>query len=388
MKIHSAFYYPLILIVLVVSLSLAACTTAAPPQAAPPQADSTQAEAPQADASQTEAQAEKPEAGADSLVVLDWAGYDAPHYWDSFAAQHPDVKVDYTFFEQDADAFAKIQSGFQVDLLHPCSSWWGLYVEAGLVQPIDTARLSNWPDVVPKMAELGQFDGQQYFIPWEWGYESIIVRTDKVDPLPASWADLWDPAYAGHLSIPDTAETNQLFAAIASGISDPYNTTPEEDDLIKQKLIDLKPNVLTYWTDSTELAQLIASGDVWVASNAWPDTFGTLLQDGVPVEYLKPEEGRLGWVCGYGISSQAQDLDLAHTFLDALLVPESIANLGNEFWYGVSNQKAFELLDPEVTAMLQLDQPDILEQTIFYQTMSADHREKIITMWDEVKIAP
>jgi len=112
------------------------------------------------------------------------------------------------------------------------------------------------------------------------------------------------------------------------------------------------------------------------------------LGDGVPVEYIKPEEGRLGWVCGYGISSQAQDVDLAHAYLDALLVPESIANLGNEFWYGAANKKAFDLIDPEVVSMFELDQPDILDQTVFYQTMSAEHREKIITMWDEVKVAP
>ena len=94
--------------------------------------------------------------------------YDAPEFWTQFAQAYPDVEVDYTYFEQDADALAKLQSGFQVDLLHPCSSWWGLYVDAGLVQPIDTSRLKNWPDVVPEMAKLGEFDGQQYFVPWDW----------------------------------------------------------------------------------------------------------------------------------------------------------------------------------------------------------------------------
>lgn len=321
------------------------------------------------------------------LVVLDWAGYDAPHYWATFAEQHPNTKVDFTFFEQDADAFAKLQTGFEVDLLHPCSSWWGLYVEAGLVQPIDTSRLGNWESVSPRLAELGQFNGEQYFIPWEWGYESIIVRTDKIDPLPTAWADLWNPAYAGHLAIPDGAEANQLMAALVTGVDNPWQTSAAEDALIQQKLTDLKANVLTYWTDSTELSQLIASGDVWIASNVWQDTFGTLQQDGVPVAYIQPDEGRLGWVCGYGISRQTNNLDLAHDYLDALLDPASIANLGNEYWYGVSNQAAFALIDSEVVRMFQLDQPEILDQTIFYQTMSAEHRQKIITMWDAVKLA-
>ena len=222
----------------------------------------------------------------------------------------------------------------------------------------------------------------------DWGYESIVVRTDLVDEVPTSWADLWNPAYAGRVSIPDTAETNQVAAALALGIADPWNTTPAEDARIKQKLIDLKPSILTYWTDYSELSQMIASGDVWVASNVWPATVGLLQDEGVPIEYIKPAEGRLGWVCGYGISSNAQDVELAHAYLDARLAPESSASLGNEYWYGGANSKAFAMMDPTVVAMFELDQPGILGETIFYQTMTAEHRAQITTMWDEVKIAP
>ncbi len=325
---------------------------------------------------------------ADKLLILDWSMYDTPHFWSRFAEEHPDVTVDTTYFEQDADALAKLQSGFQVDLVHPCSSWWGLYVDAGLVQPIDTSQLTNWSDVSPEMAKLGEFDGKQYFVPWDWGYESIVVRTDKVDALPASWADLWDPAYAGRLSIPDSAEVVFVMAALALGIPDPWNTTPEEDELIKQKLSELKPNILTYWIDSTELGQMIGSGDVWVASNVWQDTYGLLLDEGTEVEYINPEEGRLGWVCGYGISSESKNPELAHAYLDAVLDPESIANLAGDFWYGASNLKATEFMPADVVERFQLDDPDVLNQTVFYKTLTAENREKITSTWDEVKIAP
>lgn len=328
------------------------------------------------------------ESQADQLVILDWTGFDLPDYWSDFVEQYPDVAVDFTYFEQDADALAKMQSGFEVDLVHPCSNWWRLYVDAGLVQPIDTSRLTHWSDVTPAMAELGQIDGQQYFVPYDWGYESILVRSDKIDPLPTSWADLWNPAYEGRLSIPDVADANQAMAALALGIEDPWSTTPDQDEAIKQKLIDLKPEVLTYWVDSTELAQMMASGDVWIASGVWQDIYGALVDEGVPVEYIEPAEGRVGWVCGYGISSQARDSDMAHAYLDALLAPESIAKMGDDLWYGVSNPQAIDLMDPDVVTLLQLDQPDALEHTALYQSLNAEDREKITTMWDEVKVAP
>jgi spermidine/putrescine-binding protein len=324
----------------------------------------------------------------DNLIVLDWAGYELPEFWAPFAQAYPDISVDYSFFAEDAEAFAKLQSGFEADVLHPCSSWWGLYVENGLVQPIDTSKLTNWSSVQPDLAAQGQFDGKQYFIPWEWGYESILVRTDLVEQLPDSWTDLWDPQYAGHVALWDAGEANFVMTAVALGF-DPYNTTPEQREQIKQRLVEIKPNLLTYWVDYSEMAQMIAAGDLWMAANAWPDAYGSLLDEGYSVDYIEPAEGRLGWVCGYAISSTARDLDLAHSFLDALLAPESMAYLIDTYYYGAANSAALEIADPGIVELLDLSDPGVLTRhTIFYQTLTEDQRDYMTSIWDEVKAAP
>jgi len=326
-------------------------------------------------------------ARVDQLVVLDWAGYELPEFWAPFAAANPEVTVDYSFFAEDAEAYAKLQTGFQADVLHPCSSWWGLYVENGLVQPIDTSRLGNWAGVHSELAQMGVFDGVQYFIPWDWAYESILVRTDKVAEVPDSWADLWDPQYAGHVALWDSGEANFAMTALSLGI-DPWTATSEQRAVVQQRLVDIKPNLLTYWVDYAEMAQMISSGDLWMASNAWPDAYGLLLDEGVPAEYIQPIEGRLGWVCGYGIAAGADDVELAHEFLDALLAPESMAFLTNQYYYGAANADSIPLADPYVIELLSLDDPAILKETIFYQTLSDEQRQFMTSMWDEVKAAP
>ena len=323
----------------------------------------------------------------DNLIVLDWAGYELPEFWAPFAEAYPDITVDYSFFAEDAEAYAKLQSGFEADVLHPCSSWWGLYVESGLVQPIDTSKLSNWSGVATDLAEQGQFNGEQYFIPWEWGYESILVRTDLVEQVPDSWTDLWDPQYAGHVALWDSGESNFVMTAVAMGF-DPYNTTPEQREQITQRLVEIKPNLLTYWVDYSEMAQLLAAGDLWMASNAWPDAYAILLDEEVPVQYIEPAEGRLGWVCGYGISSTARDLTLAHAFLDALLAPSSMAFLTNEYYYGAANSDSLAEADPYVVDLLDLDDPEVLGRTVFYQTLTEEQRGFMTSIWDEVKAAP
>jgi spermidine/putrescine transport system substrate-binding protein len=359
-----------------------AAPAAAAPTAAPAAAEPTAAPAA---AEPTAAPAAQPASDASgSLMVLDWSGYEDPELWKPFAEQHPNVKVDFSFFAENPEALTKVQSGFEADLVHPCSSYYGLFVDAGLMQPIDTSRLKNWSGVVAKLAEEGQINGQQYFIPWDWGYEAILVRTDKIPNPPKSWADLWKPEYAGHLALQDAGEANFVTVAHMLGF-DPWNTTEEQNAQVKQKLGELTANTLTYWSDSTALEQQVAAGDVWIAANVWPDVYLNLKSQGVPVEYITPTEGRLGWLCGYGVLSSSKNLDLAYAYLDALIAPESMAYMSNQFAYGAANADALPLTDEQVVKDLQLDQPDIFASTVFYKAVSSERNELFNSTWSEVK---
>lgn len=327
------------------------------------------------------------------LTILEWSGYEAtenPDFFGPFTEKYGETfgeKLEYIFFAEDAEAYAKIQTEVATDLVHPCNSWWKLYVDNGLVQEIDTSKLSNWDRVNPALAAFGEFDGKQYFVPWDWGYESMLVRTDLVEEVPTSWADLWDPQYAGHIALWDSAEANFTVTALAFGI-DPWNTTPEEDEFIKQKLIELKPNVLTYWADYTEAYDLPQTGDAWIVVNAWQDAYANADSAGYEVEYVQPAEGRLGWVCGYGISTNTGDIDLAYEFIDASIADSSMASLANTYWYGPSNTNALADIDPYVIEFMELDQANsIADRTSFYRSISEEQRQTRGRIWDEVKVS-
>lgn len=320
------------------------------------------------------------------LVVLEWSGYEQPEFWKAFAAKHPDVEVDYTFFAEDAEAYAKLQSGFSADVVHPHIGWLTLYVENDLLQPIDTSKLSNWSKVMPELAQLGQVDGVQYLVPWEWGYDSILVRTDKVQDVPDSWADIWDPQYKGHVSIYDSAEAAVVMTALALGY-DPYELTDAQLEEIKQKLVELKPNLLGYWSDYTEINQQVASGEVWVAANTWPDAYVAVKAEGVPVEYINPAEGRIGWVYGFAIPKSSKNPDLAHDYIDATLADDAMLYMATSYGYGASNGAIVSQLDPEIVQVMQLDTPDVLREARFFESLTEEQRQAWTTLWDEVKAA-
>ena len=324
---------------------------------------------------------------AQSLVMIDWSGYELPEFWEDFAEKYPDAEVEFSFMGESAEVYAKLESGFEADLIHPCNQYWKLLVDEEMVQPIDTSKLSKWSGLSEGLTEKGMFNGEQYWVPWDWGNESILVRTDLVDEAPTSWADLWDPQYAGHLALYDSGESMHIITALALGL-DPWKTTAEEDEAIKQKMMELIPNVLAYWTDTTEVQQLVASGDAWVAANAWNDAYTALDAEGLDVEYVTPAEGPLGWLCGFAIPTTSQNPDLAHEMIDAYIATDSMVFLAEEYSYGVANFDAYGQMEPETAellGLLGLNDPKGVENLYLYEPVTAEIREFWSNEWIEVK---
>ena len=182
-----------------------------------------------------------------TLNVLEWVGYDDPLYWADFQKANPEAVANFTFGESDADVYGKMKAGDQSDLFHAYTGWLQFYVDDGLVQPLDTSRLSNWNKVPDSFKQVGMINGQQYFLPWDWGFTSVLYRTDKVPEGVDSWDALLDPAYTGKISMWDDGPGAVTVSAYIHG----YDETAITDDqlaAIKQEWIDQKPLNYNYWT--------------------------------------------------------------------------------------------------------------------------------------------
>jgi len=319
-----------------------------------------------------------------SLTVLDWAGYDQPDFWIDFKNKYPKVNMNFEIGASDADIFSKMKAGDQADIFHPYTGWLQFYVDNGLVEEIDTSKLTNWDKVPDYFKKIGQIDGKQYFIPWDWGYSSIIYRTDKVPGGVDSWSALLDPKFKGHISMWDDGPSAVEVSAYIHGW-DETKITPEQLAQIKQEWIDQSKLNLFYWSGEPELIQGITSGDVWVAY-AWQGTYAQLLAKGVPVAYVNPKEGRNSWVGLYGIRKGTPNYDLALKFLDQKLGEATGNNVVNEFYYGDANQNVMNgITDPTLKSAFGINDPSILQRTNFTPNLTADQRDAWTAMWTEVK---
>ncbi len=124
-----------------------------------------------------------------------------------------------------------------------------------------------------------------------------------------------------------------------------------------------------------------------MGANCWPDAYVAVSEQGVPVEYITPKEARIAWVYGYAIPKSAKQPELALDYIDALISVDSMAEMANQYGYGAANAKVAELTDPEWVKLFNLDEPEVLNRSVFFQPLTEDQRAKWTQLWDEVKAA-
>jgi spermidine/putrescine transport system substrate-binding protein len=320
----------------------------------------------------------------DQATYFTWSGYDDPGFMPSYVEKHgatPNMPI----FAEEEEAFTKLRSGFQVDVAHPCSGRIRRWRDADILQPIDTARLSNFGDVFPTLKSInGADEDGQWFVAIDWGNTSVVYRTDLVDIQEESWTILWDERYAGRLSIGEDITDTAIIAALLAGVQDPYDMTDDELAKVKDLLVKQKPLLRFYWSDNTTMEQALASGEL-VASSAWNSTVVTLQNQGVPVKFMSPKEGILTWCCGLVLAKGAPQPDKAHDLIDAMISPEAGKWLITEQGYGHSNKKAFDLVEEATLAArgLPRDPTELLSSGIFSKE-NARHDE-VVKIFEEVK---
>ncbi len=319
-----------------------------------------------------------------TLTVLEWAYYEVPEMWVEFGQAHPDVEVLFNFGADDPDILAKTLAGSGEDIIHLYTPFLQFYVDEGLIQPIDTSKLENWNKIPQGFQDSCTIDGVVYCVPWDWGFSSLLYRTDKIPEGVDSWSALFDESYAGHISMFDDGPSAVAVAAYILGY-DEQNLSDAQLDEIQQMWVDQANLNLFYWGDEASLEAGFTSEDIWIAY-AWNGAYYRLLTAEVPVAYADPVEGRNSWIGQYVISANTENYDLALEFLDGKLGEQTATNLLVLYAYGHVVPEYYDVVTDELLIQaLSLDDPSILDNTNFTVPLSSVDRDRFNEMWAEVK---
>ena len=77
----------------------------------------------------------------------------------------------------------------------------------------------------------------------------------------------------------------------------------------------------------------------------------------MPAKWSPAEEGTLSWVCGFAVTSKAQNTDAAYALMNYQSSPEAQA-IRAEDGYLVTNPKAIELASPDYPELAGVETAD------------------------------
>lgn len=232
--------------------------------------------------------------------------------------------------------------------------------DEGLFEKLDWSRISRREEFVPA-AVLDCGVGIMA------GGTILTYDKERFKPGPSSWADMWNvqtwpgargilfnPRYALELALlADGVPRKQLYEVLR---------TPAGVDRAFAKLDKLKPNI-RWWRSGSELVQLLASGELAVASAYYGRIQSMNLTTGRNFAIVR-EAGTLQEFGYYAVLRGSPNLEGAYKLLAFATQPQILATYPKFYPYGVAKPRAYELMDPKVRATL-LSPIGVDENTIF-----------------------
>ncbi|MGO1562374.1 MAG: ABC transporter substrate-binding protein [Actinomycetaceae bacterium] len=203
-----------------------------------------------------------------------------------------------------------------IDVMLISDTYAAIAQEDDLFQEVTAEDVPNLEEIAPFAVEDG-FTGPAY----SYQLNGIMYDTDALSEEEAADWDLFaDPANSGRLVLPDIAVTaGQL---TVSGVGEAYGSGPYDVDTAFSTLAEWSPNILQFYSSSTEMTNLLTQGEI-VAGAALNGFATDLIASGEPVAWTPPAEGRYMATNRAMVPTGAPNVEGAYQFIDYLLSLEA-----------------------------------------------------------------
>lgn len=325
-------------------------------------------------------------AQADEIRVLNWNGYGTDEAWavEAFtkATGHT---VTHDYFNSEQEMLTKLRTNpgaYDVVLIN--SAYTGQAKDEGLIGAVDTSSIANFSDVAPNLASDDDLvpGGTVYGVPWVWGLTSFAFNTTAFDSAPTTINVFWDESLKGKVGWRDDPLESVQMAALATG----QNINNINDlDAVRSKLEDLMPQIKAFWSSENDWNQFMAAGD-FVVAPYWSGSASRSKNKGLPIQFVVPKEGAIGWLDGLSIPTGSTKKAAAAAFIDWMIDPEFYVEWAKSGGAPASaNTAAAAALPAEDMNRSVLGDPKVVARVQFMKPVSDDNRKTYLEMWQELK---
>jgi spermidine/putrescine transport system substrate-binding protein len=255
------------------------------------------------------------------------------------------VRVKMSLFATNDELFSKLKAGNPgFDVIVPSNEYVTRLRIAGLIQPLDLAKIPNRKNLLPAFQNPEYDPGRRWSMPYTWLCLGIGYRKSKVDGVPNSWKWVMDSdRYKGRIGL--FSEADDLIELGAKYLGHSVNGIPPEMvDRVARMYIRQKPNIKIFHNDEGQ--DLLLSGDIDIVMEYNGDIAQVMAED-PDLDFVVPKEGSILNSDCLCIPAGAPRPDNAHKFINFVLDAKNGADIYKFIKYPTPNAAALALMPPD-----------------------------------------
>lgn len=207
-----------------------------------------------------------------------------------------------------------------------------LSFKEGLVDEIDTSKLTNAKDLIPKGFQK-RGDKTYGVVLGYWGL-GIAYDPKKVKTKPTSWLDLWKSEYQNKVTIPTPETTGGLPLLLKLAELNGGGVNDIGKGFAKVKSL----KTVAYFNGSGAASNLFQSGEVIIGAH-YGGPVWAMKDEGASIDFVIPKEGVLGAGSYWHLVKGSPNKELAMKFLDKAISVDAQKGIAEQLYLAPVNKK-------------------------------------------------
>ena len=203
-----------------------------------------------------------------------------------------------------------------------------LAAKAGLLAELSPERIPGLNTIIPQGIYRLPTDAV-YAVSTGFYAMGLVYNTEAVAVAPTSWSDLWNPDYAGLVTLP--SPSNAMGIPFLMAINRLAGGPPEDLSKGMAKIQSLQ--AFAFFDTSGNATNSYQSGEVEIGAHYASATWA-LADKKLPVAYVVPKEGALGGDIRLHITRNSKNLKAAEAFVQFAIEPTQAACMSNRLYLG------------------------------------------------------
>lgn len=301
--------------------------------------------------------APKKASNSKELFIYTWSNYTDQDLLNRFNKE-TGFKVVANVFDSNEVMLARLQAGNGGDysIIYPSDYMVDKMKGMGMLSQLDFSRIKGLEHLMPRFLNPEYDPGNLHSVPISWGTTGLIYNSQKLKIAPVDWTYLWENQKQLTRRITLLNDVREVIGAVLKMMGHSYNSrNPQEINKAYQKLVELKPNIASFTTDTWR--DQVLSGDILIAM-CYSSDANEVIAEKKYLNYVIPKSGTTLWMDTLAIPKTAPNPDAAYAWINFMLQPDVAAQICERLSFATPNQLAFNQLPAEVKENPRLFPPE------------------------------